>query len=247
MKTSNAMIQNIVDKRSEFRFPVAVPVEYFNNDDYSIASYSLDLSRHGTFISSDNPYAIGNSLSMNLSIPVDSNISEILRTRGSVTWNRLQPFKSIKNGMGVRFLEPLREELLLNSLSSHVMRLVKDSEAKKLLEERVEKFESELKDAEKWAEIGHCTEKILFDISNPLTTLTGKLGLIKEKMHVHRLMLEENCGTNCSKLKGITDVFDDCYNDIIQIVNDYSSISRLIRIMGDEKKDLEDKLKEYNC
>lgn len=247
MKAYNAMKDNFIDKRSEFRFPVAVPVEYHNNDEYSIASYSLDLSRYGTFISSDNPYSIGNNLSMKLSIPVDSNTSEILRTRGTVTWNRMQPFKSIKNGMGVRFFEPLTEELLLNSLSSNVMRLVKDSEAKKLLEERIGKLESDLEDAERLAEIGRCTEKILFDISNPLITLSGKLELIKEKMHAHRLMLEEYCDSNCSKIKEIADDFDGAYNDIIELVDDYSSVSQLIRILGDEKKEIKEMLREYNC
>jgi len=245
MKTSNAMIQNIVDKRSEFRFPVAVPVEYFNNDGYSIASYSLDLSRHGTFISSDNPYAIGNSLSMNLNIPVDSNISETLRAQGTVTWNRLQPFKSIKNGMGVRFLEPLAEELLLNSLSSNVMRLVKDSEAKKLLEEKVEKLESELEDAERSAIIGRCTEKILFDISNPLIAMSGHLELIRDRMEKQIRVIAEKCKGN--GLKNVTMECEMCLNDINSMLKDYTSISELIRITGDDRKDLEEKLKEYRC
>ena len=39
-----SMMQEVAEKRSEFRFPVVVPAEYFRPDDSGILSYSLDLS-----------------------------------------------------------------------------------------------------------------------------------------------------------------------------------------------------------
>ena len=39
------MMQEVAEKRSEFRFPAVVPVEYFKPDDSGILSYVLDLSR----------------------------------------------------------------------------------------------------------------------------------------------------------------------------------------------------------
>jgi hypothetical protein len=49
------MMREPVERRSEFRFPVVVPVEYFKSDGTGILSYALDLNRMGTFISSDDP------------------------------------------------------------------------------------------------------------------------------------------------------------------------------------------------
>jgi signal transduction histidine kinase len=245
MKTSNAMEHNILDNRAEFRFPVVVPVEYFNSDDFGIISYAIDLSKNGTFISSDDPLGIGNHLAMNLTIPVNNNSSEILRTDGTIVWQRVQPFKSSRNGMGVHFLEPLSEALLLNTLSSNVRRLAKESEAKKQLDKRVQELESELEEAERWAVIGRCTEKILFDISNPMTAMSGRLELIRDRMEKQIRIIAEKCKGN-----GLTNITMDCemcLNDINSMLKDYTSISELIRITGDDRKDLEEKLKEYRC
>ncbi|MEA3359323.1 MAG: PilZ domain-containing protein [Thermodesulfobacteriota bacterium] len=245
MKTSNAMKQNIFDNRNEFRFPVVVPVEYFNNDDFGIISYAIDLSRNGTFISSDDPLGIGHHLSMNLTIPVSNNSSEILRAEGDIVWQRVQPFKSSRNGMGIHFSDPLSEALLLNTLSSNVRRLARESEAKKQLDKRVAELESELEDAERWAVIGRCTEKILFDISNPLTAMSGHLELIRDRMEKQIGVIAEKCKGN--GLKNVTMDYEMCINDINSMLKDYASISELIRITGDDRKDLEEKLKEYRC
>ena len=53
MKGGKTMMQEPVERRSEFRFPVVGPVEYFKSDGTDILSYALDLNRMGTFISSD--------------------------------------------------------------------------------------------------------------------------------------------------------------------------------------------------
>jgi len=111
------MIQVSVERRSEFRFPVVVPVEYFPPDDSGILSYCLDLNKAGTFISSDDPLTVGSKFDMHLTIPANDESSKIFRTEGAVVWNKIQPFKSKRNGMGVKFIDPLSENLLLNALS----------------------------------------------------------------------------------------------------------------------------------
>ena len=123
------MISEFADKRSEFRFPVKVPVEYFNSDGSGISGSTFDLSKNGTFISSDNhPIDIGTRFGMNLRLPVDQESSTIFQTDGTVVWNRMQPFKSSNNGMGVLFTKPLSETMLLNALANNIYRLMKENE-----------------------------------------------------------------------------------------------------------------------
>ena len=126
------MMQQDVEKRSEFRFPVVVPAEYFRPDDSGILSYSLDLSKNGIFISSDDPLSVASRFGMHLTIPIDKESSKIFRTEGMVVWNKIQPFKSKRNGMGINFIKPLPEVLLLSTLASNVRKLVKESEVKKV-------------------------------------------------------------------------------------------------------------------
>ena len=241
------MMQRSLERRSEFRFPVVVPVEYFNPDDSGILSYALDLSKGGTFISSDDPLTIGSTFSIHLTIPVDYESSKIFRTEGAAAWNKVQPFKSKSNGMGVRFIEPLPEDILLNTLAYNYRKLIEETEAKRLLEERVEKLESELEEVNKLAALGRCVEKILFEVSNPILTLSGKLETIKRKMHKHRRMLEEYVETNKKEFKRITKDFDNCCREIHQILKDYKIISELAHIVANDRETLESKLKRYNC
>ncbi len=145
------MMQEPVERRSEFRFPIVVPVEYFKPDDSGILSYVLDLSKNGTFISSDDPLSMGRRLGIHLTIPVDYESSKIFRTEGTVAWNRIRPFKSKSNGMGVSFIEPLSEDVLLYALADNFRKLVKENEAKGLLDERVENLESELEETKRLA------------------------------------------------------------------------------------------------
>ncbi len=93
MKGVKTMMQEPVERRSEFRFPVVGPVEYFKPDDSGILSYALDLSKNGTFISSDEPPVLGSRLGIQLTIPVDYESSKIFRTEGTVAWSGIRPFK----------------------------------------------------------------------------------------------------------------------------------------------------------
>jgi len=239
-------MQQSVERRSESRFPIVVPVEYFRPDDSAILSYALDLSKNGTFISSDDPLSTGSRFGMDLTIPFDYESSKVFRTEATVTWNKIQPFKSKGNGMGVRFVEPLPEDLLLNALAHSYRKLIKETEAKRLLEDRVEKLESELEDAERLGALGRCAEKILFEVSNPILTLSGKLETIKIKMRKHKRMLEGHGEANKEEFKRIITEFNSCRKEIDQILNEYKVISELAKIVEDDGETLERKLQRYN-
>jgi len=237
-------MQQSVERRSESRFPTVAPVEYSRPDDSTILSYTLDLSKNGTFISSDDPLVLGSQFALHLTIPVDYESSRIFRTQATVAWNKIQPFRSKTNGMGVNFIEPLPEDLLLNALADNVRKLMKETEAKGLLEERLEKLESELKETKTLASLGRCVEKILFEVSNPILTLSGKLEIIKAKMHKHKTMLEGHGEADKGEPKGITEKFDNCCREVDQILKDYKTISELAHTVGDDRETLARKLKK---
>jgi Tfp pilus assembly protein PilZ len=241
------VIQELAEKRSEFRFPVVVPVEYFKPEDPGISSYSLDLSKSGTFISSDVPLSVGSKFDMNLTIPFNDESSKILRTEGTVIWDKVQPFNSKRNGMGVQFIEPLPESLLLKALANNIKKLIKETESKKVLVKRVEKLESELEQGKRLATLGRCAEKILFEVSNPILSLSGKLEIIKSKMLEHKKMLEEHGEINQEECKKHIKDFNDYCKKIDQILKDYKIISELVHIVGDDKEGIEKKLMKYNC
>jgi Tfp pilus assembly protein PilZ len=243
MNTFNTLEENI-DKRSEFRFPIVIPVEYFNNGDLGIVTYAVDISKNGTFISSDEPLEIGHHVGMNLSIPVNNFTSELLKTEGEVMWQRVQPFKSPKNGMGIRFSEPLPEGSLLNTLSSSVTRLVKEKEAKKELEEQIKRLEFELEDLKGLADLGRYTEKLLQSISNPLTSMYGRFELIRNRLGNYLKVIEEKCMGNNNGFRNVKKDCEMCLKDIDCMLDNYKEISELIRITGDNRKDLEVELKD---
>jgi Tfp pilus assembly protein PilZ len=222
------MMKESVERRTEFRFPVVLPVEYFKPEDSGISSYSLDLSKSGTFISSDVPLNIGSRFDINLTIPFNDESSKILRTEGTVIWDKVQPFKSKSNGMGVQFVEPLPESLLLKALANNIKKLIKETETKKALEQRVEKLESALEETKRLATLGRCTEKILFDVSNPILAISGQLEIIKSKMLKHTKMLEEHGEINQEECKKHIQEFNDYCKKIDQILTDYKIISDLV-------------------
>ncbi len=241
------MMKESVERRSDFRFPVAVPVEYFKPNDSGILSYTLDLSKGGAFILSDDPLGIRSRFGLNLTISADYESSKILGTEGTVAWNKVQPFKSNSNGMGVKFIEPLPESLLLNSLAYNYKKLIKETEAKKLLEEKIEKLESELEVIKRLASLGRCIEKIFFDLSNPILALSGKLAILKRKMDNHKTILKDHEDANRKEFRKIAKEFNNCCSKIDQIIKDYKVISELAHMAGHDRETLERKLKRYNC
>ena len=238
------MMVESVDKRTEFRFPVVVPMEYFRPDHSGILSYSLNLSKTGTFISSEDPFNIDSRFGMSLTIPIDNESSKIFLAEGTVVWKRAQPFKSTSNGMGVRFIDPLPENLLLNALAHDVKKLIKEAEAKRSLEQRLDKLESELEELKRLATLGRYTEKILFDVSNPILTLSEKLERIRARIHAHGRTVETHGGSNREEFKRVVSEFDNCCKEVAQILKGYKIISKLAHIGGDDKEPLEKRLKE---
>jgi signal transduction histidine kinase len=236
------MISEFAERRCEFRFRLVLPVEYFKLNDTVILSYSLDLSKNGTFISSDCPLNIGSRFSIRLSVPVTYESSKIFRIEGTVAWNKIQPFKSKRNGMGVQFIEPLPEVLLLCALADNIKKLMKESEAKGILEERVTRLESELEETKRLAALGRFVEEILFELSNPIVAISGQLEIIKTKMYRHKRMLEEHEGTDKRVFKKVITEFDGCCTKIDKMLNDYTVISELAHIVGDDREALERKL-----
>jgi hypothetical protein len=238
------MTAESVDKRAEFRFPVVVPLEYYRPDHSGILSYSLNLSKTGTFISSEDPLNIDSRFGMSLTIPVDNETSKIFLAEGTVVWKRAQPFKSTSNGMGVRFVDPLPESLLLNALAHDVKKLIKEAEAKRSLEQRLDKLESELEELKRLATLGRYTEKILFEVSSPILTLSEKLELVRERIHAHSKTFETHGGSNREAFKGVAKEFDNCCKEVAQILKAYKIISELAHMGGDGKEPLEKRLKE---
>ena len=78
--------------------------------------------------------------------------------------------------MGVHFIQPLPEDILLNALAYTYRKLLTETEPKKLLEERVQKLESALEETKRLASLGRCVEKILFEVSNPILKLSSRRG-----------------------------------------------------------------------
>ena len=234
-----------VERRSEFRFPVAVPVEYFPPDTSGIVSYALDLSKNGAFISSDDhPIDIGARFAMNLNLPFDQRSSRVLPRQGTVMWNRLQPFRSARNGMGVRFTEPLPEGVLLNAMVDSTRKLLKEAETRKALQETVEQRESELKEAQRLASVGRYAQQILLEVSNPIVTLSGRLELMGAKMDDYKRMLQGHAETNRELFTGIVAEFDRCREQIDHIVRDYGIVSELTRLARDTGASLEEELRK---
>ena len=238
------MIQEAVERRSEFTFPVVVPVEYFPPDDSSALSYALDLSGNGAFISSDDhPLGIGIRFGMHLNLPLDQQSSRMFRREGTVIWNRMQPFKSKRNGMGVRFIKALPESLLLNALADNIERLMKETEAKKLLEEKVGSLQSELERAKRLVALGSYGERILFDLFNPILALSGQLEIIKMKMHEHKRRLEEHGEAHKRKFRRIIPELDKSCKELDKILGDYTVISELAHIVRDDRETLQRRLR----
>ena len=235
------MIQDAADKRSGFRFPAVVPVEYFKPDETAIVTYALNLCKNGTFISSDIPVHTGNNVALKLNIPLNG-YSKIFKTKGTVVWERIQPFKSRENGMGVRFAEPLPEDILLNALADSTKKLIKESEAKRALEKKVEDLESELEKLKGSANLGRYVEKILFEVTNPILALSGRLETMKEKIAEYKKVLKGHDKINKIEYQKIIKDFEKCYDNIAKILDDYSVISDLVQIVGDDSETIKKRL-----
>jgi Tfp pilus assembly protein PilZ len=236
------MHRELTDKRSEFRFPVIVPVEYFKRDDTSIASYTLNLCKNGTFISTDDSLGVGNELTLKLSIPFDGTSSKIVQTKGTVVWDKIHPFKSKQNGMGVKFVESLPEDVLLNALIDSTRKLVWESKAKKALEERAERLEIELEQLKRLATLGRYIDKIFHELSNPIMALSGRLEIIQAEITKYKKILQEHDTANIKECGTIIKDLESNYKNIATTLKEYDILSELMQIVSDKGEALEERL-----
>jgi len=94
------------------------------------------------------------------------------------------------------------------------------------------------------AVLGRFVEKILFDLSNPILTISGKLELIKAKMDKHKRTFEEQEVITKEEFKNIVTQLDNDCNEVGQILKGYKIISELAQIVEDDRETLEKKLKK---
>jgi type IV pilus assembly protein PilZ len=115
---------SIEDRRSAPRVPIELRVEYKRLNSF-FADYTKNISRGGTFISTDRPLEIGTDFVFKLGVP---NLPEPLVLKGKVQWIVL-PHEATEErgpGMGIGFVfdselerervEATVEKLMIESL-----------------------------------------------------------------------------------------------------------------------------------
>jgi type IV pilus assembly protein PilZ len=95
----------MLDHRLTPRVPVHLEVRYRDGAELA-SSYVQSLSTGGVFIRTSRPLPIGTELLME--IVLEDQPDRAVRLRGKVVWDR---HVGRDDGMGVRFLEPLPEDL----------------------------------------------------------------------------------------------------------------------------------------
>jgi len=115
------------DRRRAARAPIELRVEYKRLNTF-FADYTKNISRGGTFISTEKPLPIGTAFVFALGVP---GLPEPLRLRGKVIWTT-EPHEATKanpSGMGIEFeydaLERAAKEsgverLMLAELGEHL-------------------------------------------------------------------------------------------------------------------------------
>ncbi len=87
-------------KRKHERVPVILEVSYRTTGGF-LVSYSMNLSKGGIFIETDNPLSVGEELTLRLMPSADKNVFEELR--GRVVWVRKEETSEGRPGMGIVF------------------------------------------------------------------------------------------------------------------------------------------------
>jgi type IV pilus assembly protein PilZ len=111
------------DRRSGPRGPIELRVEYKRLNSF-FADYTKNISRGGTFISTDRPLEVGTDFVFRLSVP---NLPEPLVLKGKVEWIVTpEAAEGRETGMGIGFvfesdaeralIETLVEKLMIESL-----------------------------------------------------------------------------------------------------------------------------------
>lgn len=240
----HGITQSYGERRSDFRFPIVMPVDYFRADHSGVSSYTLDLSNGGAFISADDPLEKGSLCGIRLTVPVGPESSRVFKTGGTIIWSKILLFKSKRNGMGVQFLEPLPDNIFLNALGDTARKVTREIEARKSLEEKLEHLQWELEEAKRLTALGSFAEKILFEVTNPILTLSETLELFREKLHTPQRRLEEHPEKHRKELIDGAGMLAECCTTIDWIVKKYQVISDLAHIAGYSGEKLEKHLQQ---
>jgi len=115
------------DRRRAARAPIELRVEYKRLNTF-FADYTKNISRGGTFISTEKPLPIGREFVFALGVP---GMPEPLRLRGKVIWTTEthEATKANPAGMGIEFQydaqersekEAAVERLMLSELGEHL-------------------------------------------------------------------------------------------------------------------------------
>ena len=92
----------MTQERQHERIALAFQVEYRTAGAFLVA-FSSNLSAGGLFVETTQPLAVGQAVSLQLTIPGSGPIP----VQGVVVWSRPQPSEGKPAGMGIRFSEPL--------------------------------------------------------------------------------------------------------------------------------------------
>ncbi len=87
-----------MEERVHDRVPFSVRVQ-FRNASSLLVAYSVNLSRGGVFLETEEPVAVGSEVTLQLEVP---RAGPVL-VSGRVTWRRAQPDKEGPVGIGVEF------------------------------------------------------------------------------------------------------------------------------------------------
>lgn len=90
---------HVTGRRAHERVRLPLEVGYRSTGSF-LVSYSVDLSRGGLFVQTDEPLPVGSELDLRLSIP---GISDRVSLRGRVVWVQEQAMTGKPAGMGIQF------------------------------------------------------------------------------------------------------------------------------------------------
>lgn len=86
-------------RRAHERIRLSLEVAYRSTGSFLI-SYTVDLSRGGLFLETDEPRPVGSTLELRLAIP---GANEEVKLQGEVVWIQREPAPGRPSGMGVEF------------------------------------------------------------------------------------------------------------------------------------------------
>ena len=115
---------NPEDLRSSYRAPLRLRVDYERMNSF-FADYTKNLSKGGTFIKTERPFAIGTRCQFSFTLPA---LSDPLLLEGEVTWTvapEAAQARGEEAGMGVKFI--FRDEGAQKEFADLVEKMMEES------------------------------------------------------------------------------------------------------------------------